>query len=61
MAENMENQVVEQKKTKKPIFKKWWFWVIIVLVVLVIALCSGDSGDANDTGANNEDTTSGNK
>lgn len=61
MAENMENQVVEQKKTKKPIFKKWWFWVIIVLVVLVIALCSGDSGDANDTGVNNEDTTSGNK
>ena len=20
-------------KPKKPIFKKWWFWVIVVLVV----------------------------
>jgi hypothetical protein len=33
-----------QKKAKKPIFKRWWFWVLAVLVVLSIpaALSQGD-------------------
>lgn len=35
-------------KNKKPIFKKWWFWLIIVFVLIGIISASG-SGD--DTGA----------
>lgn len=43
---------IGQKKVKKPIFKKWWFWVIIF--VLVIAITAGSQG--NDTP--NNDTKS---
>lgn len=25
-------------KTKKPIYKKWWFWTVFVIVVFVVAL-----------------------
>lgn len=29
-------------KNKKPIFKKWWFWVLIVIVI--IGVFGGGSG-----------------
>lgn len=35
-------------KNKKPIFKKWWFWLIIVIVLIGII---GASGSGDDTGA----------
>lgn len=44
--------MAEQETNKKPIYKKWWFWVIIILVLLGIA---GGSGDTNNT--NNSQTT----
>lgn len=31
-------------KKKKPIFKKWWFWVLVVLVLLIAVGASGGSG-----------------
>lgn len=37
----MENQ------TKKPIYKRWWFWVLII--VLVIAIGSGNSSNEKNT------------
>ena len=27
-----------KSNVKKPIFKKWWFWVIILAVVIVIGI-----------------------
>ena len=37
--------VITPTKKKKPIYKKWWFWVIIafVLVFLICVFSSGDS------------------
>lgn len=31
-----------KEKVKKPIFKKWWFWVIVVLVIGAIGANLGD-------------------
>ena len=36
----------EPKKVKKPIFKRWWFWLIAIIVVAGIA---GGSQSGNDT------------
>ncbi len=38
-------------KNGKPIFKKWWFWVIIAVVIIAIVGGSG-SDSKNDTSAN---------
>ena len=38
---------------KKPIYKKWWFWVIIAVLVIGI----GNSGDNNTTNTNPNPTT----
>lgn len=42
------------EKEKKPIFKKWWFWVIIL--VLVIALVAGTQGGNSTTDGNSINT-----
>ncbi len=34
-----------QPQTKKPIYKKWWFWVGIVVVVGIIGSQAGKKGD----------------
>ena len=34
-----------ETKQKKPIFKKWWFWVIIVFVLLIIIGALGGKSD----------------
>lgn len=39
---------MDEKKVKKPIYKKWWFWVIIGIVVLGIIFPSDDTTDAVD-------------
>ena len=43
-------------KIKKPIFKKWWFWVIIVILVILIGFPSGenDNSVASDSPQINE-------
>lgn len=40
-------------KVKKPIFKKWWFWVIICIFVIAI----GSSAGGNDNSNNNSETS----
>ncbi len=41
-------------KQKKPVTKKWWFWVLIVIAVfVVIGMASGGDTDS-DTPANND-------
>lgn len=46
-------------KNKKPIFKKWWFWVIVVLLLGSIGSAGGetDTDIPVDTGTRLEDTT----
>ena len=37
-------------KITKPIYKKWWFWVLIVVgVSLVFSAAGGDNSDANNS------------
>lgn len=38
-------------KIKKPIFKKWWFWVLILGVIVVAGSTSGGNETANNTEA----------
>lgn len=39
------------EKIKKPIYKKWWFWVVIgVLVISIIAGGTGSNSDTDDQG-----------
>lgn len=47
----------DNKQGKKPLFKRWWFWLIVVLVVLGVA-GSTQSGDDTATSASTESSTS---
>lgn len=47
----------DNKQGKKPLFKRWWFWLIVVLVVLGVA-GSAQSGDDTATSASTESSTS---
>ena len=38
----------QQGKPKKPVYKKWWFWVLIVLAVFIFFSALGSSGDSSD-------------
>lgn len=39
-------------KTKKPLYKMWWFWAIVVLVVIgAIAVAGGDATDTTEPAA----------
>ncbi|MCH5297620.1 MAG: zinc-ribbon domain-containing protein [Ruminococcus sp.] len=41
-----QNQFEQQTKPKKPIHKKWWFWVIIAVVAIgVIGAATGNNGN----------------
>ncbi len=44
-------------KVKKPIFKKWWFWVIIVFAIIVLVAESGES-DSSSTSSQTSNTQS---
>lgn len=43
----------KQKIEKKPIFKKWWFWVLIGVVLLFVIILATPSNDTN-TGAGDD-------
>ena len=43
-----------KSNVKKPIFKKWWFWVIIV----VLSAIFGNMGNNEDEQANSDTTVS---
>ena len=45
--------IQSDRKAKKPIYKKWWFWVIVAVVVIaVLANLGGNHGTANSGTAN---------
>lgn len=41
------------EKTKKPIYKRIWFWIIIIIVVVAIFSDSGDNKSTNTSDVNN--------
>jgi hypothetical protein len=43
---------MDNETTKKPIYKRWWFWVVIVIAFLAIISSFGTNGD-NESGSNN--------
>lgn len=47
----------QQGKPKKPVYKKWWFWVLIVLAVFIFFSALGSSSDSSDADSG-KDTTS---
>ena len=54
MEENMQEQ-----KIKRPIFKKWWFWLIIGVVVLGIigSIVGGTAGSSSNNSGGGNNTT----
>ncbi|OFX81530.1 MAG: hypothetical protein A2X20_06180 [Bacteroidetes bacterium GWE2_40_15] len=52
----------EDKKEKKPIWKRWWLWAIVILVLLIAACSNGGNKATNNGGSsstNSEATTYG--
>lgn len=50
---------MDKTKAKKPIFKKWWFWVIVVVVVLAVGgTVGGTVGGGSSNGAGTSSSTS---
>lgn len=47
----------QQGKPKKPVYKKWWFWVLIVLAVFIFFSALGSSSGSSDADSG-KDTTS---
>lgn len=43
--------------TKKPFYKKWWFWVIIAVIVISIGAGSARNGNSSKDTDNKETTT----
>lgn len=43
------DEMDEQKKPKKPITKRWWFWVIVVVLALGVIGSAMGGGDTKET------------
>ena len=49
----------KKSKTKKPIYKRWWFWVIIALIIIgSISSRSSDGGSSSSAGTKSSSTAS---
>lgn len=48
----------EMTKVKKPIYKRWWIWVlgIIVLFIIIGAASGGESGDSTNKSSDSSST-----
>lgn len=53
-----ESAQTSKPKSKKPIFKKWWFWVIVVFVIIGVSSSQSDSNDATKVGEDNSSSQS---
>lgn len=40
---------VPVKPSKQPVYKKWWFWVIVAVLVISVVSCSSGGQDSNVT------------
>lgn len=52
-----EEKKADKKTTKKPIYKKVWFWIVIVLVVFAALGSSGDKDDEQPDASNKTSTS----
>lgn len=41
--------MINEEKTKKPIWKKWWVWIVAVLFLIIIVSAGGDDNDKIDS------------
>lgn len=53
-----EDKKSHKQVSKKPIYKKWWFWVIIVFVVVAVFGNSGSKEDSEQSNTADETSTS---
>lgn len=51
----------ENKELKKPIYKKWWFWLLVALGVFAIIGMLTNTEDSNDNNRNTNDPNSSEK
>lgn len=47
-ASNYQSVNNQPQKAKKPLYKKWWFWLIVVIAFLVFVSGLGSCGDTDD-------------
>lgn len=47
----------EQAKIRKPIYKKWWFWVILIVFLGIIVGSSGENGNNFSQGGTGQKTS----
>lgn len=52
-----ENLTPQKVSSKKPLYKQWWFWVIIVFALLVIGAIGSGSSNTTDTDEEKTETS----
>ncbi|KLU74184.1 hypothetical protein ADU80_05020 [Clostridium botulinum] len=52
---------MDNKKIKKPFYKKWWIWVIAIIVIIFVWGGSGSSNTSNTAANKDSKTTESNK
>ncbi|WP_027309321.1 FxLYD domain-containing protein [Caloramator sp. ALD01] len=45
-----------KSKTRKPLWKRWWFWVLAVFILIGIAANSSETNITNTTNTSNQTT-----
>ena len=50
----MDNRGAKRQKTKKPIYKRWWLWVIVGIILFAIIGSSGESGESDNASLNTD-------
>ena len=54
--EKTTNEQVQETQTKKPVYKKWWFWLIIIVLVIGIGGNLGNQSSQTDSTDGTADT-----
>lgn len=52
---------MDESKIRKPVYKKWWFWVIIMVLVIGVAGVQEDGNITQETSSNTQSSTEINK
>lgn len=52
-----EEKKLHKQVSKKPIYKKWWFWLIILFIVIAIFGNSGNKGDEQSDASDKKSTS----
>ncbi len=50
-----EEKTASKAPTKTPVYKKWWFWVIIVVALICISMAGASSNSDNERLSQNEE------